>query len=341
MVLPGRNLKQTLISIWIIFICLFFIPSCGNKSQDTTTVGKPVPVVQVNVPRFNADSAFSFVKQQVDFGPRVPNSTAHVNCGNWLTTTLQAYADTVIVQSFQVRAFDGKVLNSKNMIASFHPDLGNRIMLCAHWDTRPFADQDTQRKNEPIDGANDGASGVGVLLEVARQISLANPMVGLDIVLFDVEDYGQPENSGFPEMEDSYCLGSQYWVNNLHQPNYKARFGILLDMVGSEQIRFYKEGTSMQYASDIVDNVWRTGEMAGFGANFIDQQRNGIIDDHYYINKMLGFKVIDLIHYEESAPSKFWKHWHTHGDTIDKIDRTSLLVTGQTLLEVVFREVEL
>jgi len=341
MVQPGQNHKMPLFIaslVALLFISCNGSNSSSTKASDTT---QQTAIAPVNTPKFNADSAFAYVKQQVDFGPRVPNTKSHIACANWMTGKLKEYADTVIVQSFQVRAFDGKVLNSRNIIASFHPELGNRIMLCAHWDTRPFADQDEERQNEPIDGANDGASGVGVLLEVARQLAISDPQLGVDIVLFDVEDYGQPDESDFPKMEDSYCLGSQYWTKNLHQPNYRARYGILLDMVGSSNVQFNKEGTSMQYASDVVDKVWRIAAATGFGGNFIDQQRNGIIDDHYYINKELGFKVIDLIHFEDSAPSKFWKHWHTHEDTIDKIDKNSLYVTGQTLLEVLFREVSI
>lgn len=339
MVRPGQNHKSAILFASFMTLVLLGFSGCDSSSTKPPATSQQTAIVPINTPKFNADSAFAFVKQQVDFGPRVPNTKAHVDCANWMTAKLKEFADTVIVQSFQVRAFDGKVLNSRNIIASFHPDLGNRIMLCAHWDTRPFADQDEERKNEPIDGANDGASGVGVLMEVARQLSIANPQLGVDIILFDVEDYGQPDNSDFPKMEDSYCLGSQYWTKNLHQPNYRARYGILLDMVGSANVQFYKEGTSMQYATDVVDKVWKIAEATGFGGNFVNQQRNGIIDDHYYINKELGFKVIDLIHFEESAPSKFWKHWHTHEDTIDKIDKNSLYVTGQTLLEVLFREV--
>lgn len=339
MVRPGQNHKSIFLFVSLVTLVLLELSGCDSSSTKSTATTQQTAIVPINTPKFDADSAFAFVKQQVDFGPRVPNTKAHVDCANWMTGKLKEYADTVIVQSFQVRAFDGKVLNSRNIIASFHPDLGNRIMLCAHWDTRPFADQDEERKDEPIDGANDGASGVGVLMEVARQLSIAHPKLGVDIVLFDAEDYGQPDNSELPTMEDSYCLGSQYWTKNLHLPNYRARYGILLDMVGSAHVQFHKEGTSLQFASDIVDKVWKIAEATGFGGSFVNQQRNGIIDDHYYINKELGFKVIDLIHYEESAPSKFWKHWHTHEDTIDKIDKNSLYITGQTLLEVLFREV--
>lgn len=329
-----------LLSTGMLFVCLSVF-ACNNttdkqvKDQQTDT-GQHIAV---KVPSFDADSAFSFVKQQVDFGPRVPNSNAHVNCGSWLISKISQYADTVIEQPFRVRAFDGKILVSRNIIASFHPDLGNRILLCAHWDTRPFADQDDERKNEAIDGANDGASGVGILMEVARQLSDANPALGVDIIFFDAEDYGQPEDSDFPRMEDSYCLGSQYWAKNLHTRDYKARYGILLDMAGASNAKFTKEGTSMQYAPEIVDKVWKVAASAGYGDYFIPEQTKGIIDDHFYINQLTGIKCVDIIHYEFGSASKFWTHWHTHDDTIDKIDKNTLKAVGQTVLEVLFREV--
>ncbi|MBL7922859.1 MAG: M28 family peptidase [Bacteroidia bacterium] len=327
---------------WIGVACFLLVLSCGQQGDrnpdKTKTPALATP--PVDVPRFQADSAFAFVKQQVEFGPRVPNTRAHVNCAEWLAGKLAGYADTLIVQSFRVRAFDGKVLDSRNIIASFHPDLGNRILLCAHWDTRPFADQDQERRNEPIDGANDGASGVGVLLEVARILAATDPALGVDIVLFDAEDYGQPDDSGFPPMDDSYCLGSQYWAKNPHQRNYIARYGILLDMVGAPQAKFTQEGTSMQYAPSVVEQVWKTAAATGFGDYFIPERTKGIIDDHYYINRLAGIKCIDIIHYDFSSPSNFWTHWHTHEDRLDKIDRNSLRAVGQTLLEVLFREIQ-
>ncbi len=342
MVHGGVRLKLPVIACSAIcFVVLFTIAACkqeaGKEQQARHESNLPVPAVKV--PAFNADSSYSYVKRQVDFGPRVPNSAAHVNCGSWLISKMGEYADTVIEQSFKVRAFDGKILNSRNIIASFHPDLGNRILLAAHWDTRPFADQDDERQNEAIDGANDGASGVGVLMELARQLQLAKPGLGVDIIFFDAEDYGQPENSDFPQMEDSYCLGSQYWAKNLHTPGYMARYGILLDMVGASGSRFTKEGISMQYAPEVVDHVWKVAAATGFGTYFIPERTKAIIDDHYYINRLAGIKCIDVIHYEFNSPSNFWTHWHTHNDTIDKIDKNSLQAVGQTLLEVLFREI--
>lgn len=318
-------------------LALCTITACqqsGEQSAATKTPARPA----VPAPVFNADSAFNYVAQQVQFGPRVPNTIAHANCAAWLAKTMSGMADTVIVQSYRTRAFDGKVLDAQNIIASFRPESGNRILLCSHWDSRPFADQDSVRKDEPIDGANDGASGVGVLMEVARQLSIARPNLGVDIIFFDAEDYGQPEDSKFPPMEDSYCLGSQYWSNHLHVPNYTARYGILLDMVGATRSTFTQEGTSMQYAPYVVDLVWQAAHDIGYSDYFLPERTKGIIDDHFYINRIAGIRCIDIIHYDFQTPSNFWKHWHTHGDTIDKIDRNTLKATGQTLLEVLFRE---
>ena len=176
------------INLIILFAFIFALTACnsGNKSETTEVEAKksttPAPI-------FDADSAFNYVKVQTDFGPRIPNSTSQAKCAEWLSNTMKQFADTVMIQNFQSRGFDGKTLNGKNIISSFNPKKGNRIMLCAHWDSRPFADQDSVRKNEPIDGANDGASGVGILIEVARQLSIAKPELGIDIIFFDIEDY--------------------------------------------------------------------------------------------------------------------------------------------------------
>lgn len=325
------------INFIILFAFIFVLTACnsGNNTETTKVEAnkntKPAPI-------FDADSAFNYVKAQTDFGPRIPNSTSQAKCADWLNNTMKQFADTVIIQSFQSRGFDGKTLNGKNIISSFNPSKGNRIMLCAHWDSRPFADQDSVRKNEPIDGANDGASGVGILMEVARQLSIAKTDLGVDIIFFDIEDYGQPENSGFPEQDDTYCLGSQYWSQHLHTPNYFARYGILLDMVGATNATFTQEGTSIRYAEDVTGMVWKIAGDLGYGSYFLLEKTNPIVDDHYYINQIAQIKCIDVIHYDYNTPSHFWKHWHTHGDTIDKIDKNSLKAVGQTLLQVLFNE---
>lgn len=329
---PGRKHNLLLAAVIIL------LSACNSSTQKTDEPVKPSEVKNVIVPQFNADSAYAYVARQVAFGPRVPNMKSHVDCGNWLIDELKKYCDTVYAQAFQVRSFDGKMLNGRNIIGAFQPDAGNRIMLAAHWDTRPFADQDTERRNEPIDGANDGASGVGVLLEVARQLHTAGSKMAVDIILFDVEDYGQPDDSKLPQMQDSYCLGSQYWSKNLHVPNYFARFGILLDMVGAERSTFTQEGTSIRYAPEIVSLVWNTASSVGYSDYFVPEKTKAIVDDHFYVNELTHIKCVDIIHYDYNTPSNFWKHWHTHGDSMDKIDRNTLRATGQTVLEVLYRQ---
>lgn len=213
-------------------------------------------------------------------------------------------------------------------------------MLCAHWDTRPFADQDTEDTNTAIDGANDGASGVGVLLEIARQFSLKKPNIGVDIILFDAEDYGQPAVSDYPRMEHSYCLGSQYWATHLHKSNYFAKYGILLDMVGGKNAVFTQELASLTFAPKVLNKVWNTAAELGYGNTFQFKKTNLIIDDHLYINNLAQGRVptIDIIEYNEVTESHFYEHWHTHKDKLENIDKNTLKAVGQTVLQVVYNE---
>jgi Zn-dependent M28 family amino/carboxypeptidase len=338
-----NNYKIAITLNYIFKISLFFIPlvlfvGCNKKkSVESTTQNQPT-VVQA--PNFNPDSAFNFVAQQIAFGPRVPNSKAHIQCGDYLIATLKKYNFEVSVQSFNVTAFDNKNLNARNIIGSINPTATKRIILASHWDSRPFADQDKTNTNSPIDGANDGASGVGVLLELARVISNSTqkPSVGIDIIFFDVEDYGQPENSGFPEKNDTWCLGSQYWSSNKHKPNYSAYYGVLLDMVGAKDAKYAMEGTSMYYAPGVVNKIWGTANALGYGNRFVYNQVENIVDDHYYVNSIAKIPMADIIEYENSDGSFFSKTWHTHDDTIENIDKNSLKAVGQTLLQVVYNE---
>lgn len=316
------------------FLYLIFVvvSSCNQQKNNDQSQITNSPKNVIAAPVFSADSAYMYIKTQVEFGPRVPNSKAHTECGDYLAAQLRLFCDTLIEQRATLTAHDGKLLKNRNLIGSFNTHLNNRIMLCAHWDTRPWADQDSTRKNEPIDGANDGASGVGVLIEIARQLHLSRPEIGIDIIFFDMEDYGNSAN------ENSYALGTQYWAKNPHVANYSAKYGILLDMVGAERATFTKEGTSMQYASDVMNNVWRIAAEKGYSDYFLFEETRGIVDDHTYVNTMANIKCIDIIHYDHSSSSNFWKHWHTHGDTMDKIDKNTLKAVGQTVLEVIFYE---
>lgn len=298
----------------------------------------PKTEVAISVPSINKDSAYLFVKQQVDFGPRIPGTKSHAHCGDWIEGKLKTYFPQVKTQNGVVTTFDQKKFELRNIVASYNPERKDRILLCAHWDTRPFADRDEgKNKNSVFDGANDGASGVGVLMEVARQISMAKPAIGVDIVLFDLEDYGQPEGGGFSEMKDSWCLGSQYWANSPHESGYYAKFGILLDMVGAKGAVFPKEGNSVYFAPSIVEKVWGAANRLGYGNFFINAESSAITDDHVYINKILNIPCIDVIHYD-IINSDFFAHHHRVTDNMEQIDPAVLQMVGQTVLQVVFEE---
>lgn len=332
-------IRKILFSILAVIALSTFV-SCGGKKTNNNETDSTKVVSNVNVPFFNSDSAYNFIKAQVDFGSRVPNSDAHKKCADYLITKLKSFTKDVLVQETKVKSFDGKTLSIKNIIASFKPETNNRIFISSHWDSRPFADQDPDVKNHkaPILGANDGASGVGIIIELARLLSKNPPPIGVDLVLFDAEDYGQPENSGFPEMEDSWCLGSQYWAKNPHVKDYYAKFGVLLDMVGGEGATFTMEGTSMQYAPDIMKKVWDTAIRSGYSDYFLYSKTGAITDDHLYINENAKIPTIDIIHHDSSTPSGFYKYWHTLKDDMAGINKNTINAVGQTLLTVIFQE---
>ena len=321
-------------------IYFFLLVSCGEP-KDKPSIEEPKPnetLEHIKVPVFNETMAFNLIKKQVEFGPRVPNMESHRKCGDFLVKTFSSLADTVIIQKANVTAFDGKTLKIRNIIASFNPSEKSRVMLSAHWDTRPFSDQDSKQKTTPIAGANDGASGVAVLLEIARQLKESPAKVGVDIILFDAEDYGQPDGLMQKEVSDSYCLGSQYWAKNLHQEGYMPKYGILLDMVGGPMATFTQEGGSVANAPDVVNKVWKAAARIGFSNYFVNEQTRAITDDHFYINSIANIPTIDIIQFDRSTPSNFYNHWHTLQDTPENIDPLTLKAVGQTLLEVVYRE---
>lgn len=329
---------QSLLQILCV-ISITSLISCGPekpKQEEPTTTEAESTMQRIPVPAFNADSAYAFIQKQVDFGPRIPGTKAHADCAQWLEQKLKSYLPEVITQKGTATTFDQKKYEVKNIIGSFNPQIGKRVLLCAHWDTRPFADRDEGGNlNKKLDGANDGASGVGVLLEIARQLSIAKPDIGVDIIFFDLEDYGRPEESTFPEMQDSWCLGAQYWARNLHKPDYYAEYGILLDMVGAKGAVFPKEGTSMYYAPAVVERVWKRASELGYGNYFINQQSNPITDDHLYVNQIANIPCINIIHYDPEK-SDFFAHHHRVSDNMEQIDAKVLGVVGHTVLEVLF-----
>lgn len=307
--------------------------ACGNKSKVSDSETKKVTV---QVPPFNADSAYQYTQAQVDFGPRMPNTKEHVACGNYLAQKLESFGATVTSQYADLIAYDGTLLKARNIIGSYKPETKKRIALFAHWDTRPWADNDPNEKNHttPILGANDGASGVGVLLEVARLIQQQQPELGIDIIFLDAEDWGDAGGA-----EDSWCLGAQYWAKNPHTPSYNARFGILLDMVGGKNATFYREGHSEKYAKDVNKKVWEKANKLGFGRYFINEKTGWITDDHLFINQIAQIPTIDIVPNQiDSELSSFGDTWHTVNDTMENIDRSTLQAVGQTVMEVIYNE---
>lgn len=302
-----------------------------------------MPAKEKPIPEFDEDSAYAFVQRQVDFGPRVPGTAAHRSCGDFLAARLEQYGAKVIEQEAAVRAFDGKTLEMRNIIGAYRPELTRRILLAAHWDCRPWSDQEPlpEHRQEPVMGANDGASGVGVLLEIARQIgacltdSSRLPAVGVDIIFFDVEDYGAP--SWAADREDSWCLGSQYWARHPHQTGYRAQWGILLDMVGAGNACFMREYFSDHYAQSVVSRVWNCAEALGYGAWFVNARGGAVTDDHLYVNRLAGIPCIDIIDFDEQRGG-FFAQWHTRRDDMDQIDSRTLKAVGQTLTAIIFSE---
>ena len=290
------------------------------------------------IPVFQADTAYSFTKTQTDMGPRAMNTKAHERCANFIIAQGQRWADTVFVQQARLQCWNKEWFDISNIIYSFSPEKQTRILLCTHWDSRNWADQDTVRRDQPVEAANDGAAGVGVLMEVARQLKLQKPDVGVDILFIDAEDQGQPDDSGLPPNEDSWCLGTQYWSKTPHIPGYTANYGILLDMIGAQNAIFTQEGGSVQNASSVLEKVWRTAGQQGFSDYFSYDRTAPIIDDHYYINSIAHIPTIDIIQYDASSPSRFYRNWHTHQDKLEYIDKNSLRAVGQTLLGVIYNE---
>jgi|TARA_B110000914_G_C15448158_1_gene439537 Zn-dependent M28 family amino/carboxypeptidase len=318
-------------------ISIILLASCSNDKKTNVSRGENIKT-KISIPNFNSDSSYYFVKKQVDFGPRVISTKAWDECSKYLVDKLNSYNAFVKVQEAPIKTYDGKEHVLRNIIASFSVEKNNRIALFAHWDSRHIADHDSVNTKQPILGANDGGSGVGVLLEIARNLNNQNPNIGVDIILFDAEDYGQPENSQYPIMNESWCLGSQYWSKNPHIKNYYAKYGILLDMVGGENARFRYESTSAYYASDILKKVWDMAHKIGYSDYFIFKSSPQIMDDHYYVNTLMAIPTIDIIEFDPSTKTNFNKHWHTHADNMNNVNRKTLKAVGQTVLNVIYSE---
>jgi glutaminyl-peptide cyclotransferase len=323
-------------SLCVLFSALI-LAACQGDAPKGSTPKKEAKTVFV--PAFSEDSAYRYIQKQVDFGPRVPGSKAHKECAEWLEAEMLRHGAEVIVQHDFVTAYNGNRLPMYNIIAQFKPESNKRILLFAHWDTRHVADKDPDNPFEPIDGADDGGSGVGVLLEIARNLSETPADYGIDIILFDVEDYGVPHGSMVAEDSgESWCLGSQYWGKNPHVEGYNAKYGILLDMVGSRGAQFPKEGVSMYYAPHVVSKVWKTAGKLGYGDTFILTQSGPTIDDHLFVNRLAKIPSIVIVNFDPSDDGGYGHYHHTHEDNMDIISKETLKMVGEVVMHVIYNE---
>lgn len=315
---------------------LLMLAGCAGKASTETTVKEAAERAQR--PEFNADSAYSYVAHQVAIGPRVPGTDEHKECSQYIELELARHgADTVWTQSATVTTHTGATVPMRNIMAQFNASAPKRILIAAHYDTRPWADNDPDesRRDQPIAGANDGASGVGVILELARNIGALHPETGVDFLLTDVEDSG---SSGEGNTEATWSLGTQYWADHSpYTPATRPAFGIVLDMVGGRDARFHREYTSDRLARGIVDKVWGTAAKSPYADRFPNYTGGAIVDDHLYINGA-GIPCIDIVECANASTGSFPPTWHTHDDNMENIDPATLKAVGETVMSVIYNE---
>lgn len=321
--------------IFLSFLIVATLFSSCKSNKQVEEVLNPVG------PAFIADSAMAYCQAQCDFGPRTMNSKAHDLCEEWIVNKFKGFGLEVETQKADLTGWDGTKLHSTNIIAHFNPQAERRILICAHWDSRPWADNDPDSTNwhKPVLAANDGASGVGVMLEVARLLQNDTTLaIGVDLVCFDAEDYGTPQWAEKNEdSEKTWALGAQYWAKNLPE-GYKPQFGILLDMVGGQGAKIYQEHFSLRCAASIVDKVWSAARHAGFSSVFANEVGGGVTDDHIPVNEA-GIPTVDIIpFYPDCRQSSFGPTWHTINDDMEHLDINTLKAVGQTLIQVIYSE---
>ena len=275
-----------------------------------------------NASEFNGQTAFGYVERQMAFGPRIPGRPGHQQMGDWLLGELRARADTVIVQEFTHVTTRGDSLRMRNFFARFRPAATERILLLAHWDTRPMADksQNLGQQRLPVPGANDGASGVAILLGVADALKARPPAQGVDLLFVDGEDYGD-----FADTND-VLIGSRWFARN-QPPGYQPLFAVLFDMVGDKDLQIYQEGNSVAFAPEVVQRVWRIAAERGHGKTFVPGARHTLTDDHVALQQV-GIRAIDVVDFD-------YPYWHTTEDTIDKVSAASLQIVGDVAVALV------
>ena len=298
---------------------------------------------------FSADSAYTYIAQQLAFGPRVPGTEAHEACGDWLVSELARHGTQVKSQYGTMTNYAGKAQDIRNIVAILEGNTPHAILLCAHWDCRPWSDEEERYEDrfEPVMGANDGASGVGVILEMVRQMAIRKSkgefVPTVQVVFFDCEDMGTPAHFTGSQRDHTWCLGSQWWAKEYKQSNVEcqmstlnSQYGVLLDMVGDPSATFPREYFSMQYAGGYVEQLWRTAQRLGYGRYFVQQATYyPITDDHYYVNTIAGIPCVDVIDYKMNTETGFAHWWHTQHDDIQNINKQTLQAVGETVLTTI------
>lgn len=335
---------------FLFVIIAILVTACGKKQA------------AISRPSFNSDSAYAYIERQMSFGPRVPNGAAHMQCAVWLIEQLRACGAEVELQKGFMPDYRGNNQQIYNIIGHFYTletASSPRMLLGAHYDTRPWCDEEEayEDRHYNVPGANDGASGVGVLLEVARQLGLrmtdSTFRMPVDIIFFDCEDMGTPRSYTGEEREDTWCLGSQLWATNYAKKSYSPkdapiaersyseavlqakpvyRFGIILDMIGAPDAFFPREMYSTTYAANYQQQIWQSAKQLGYGAMFSDQQSYPITDDHYYVNYIAGIPCVDIIHYDIRNATGFPYWWHTRKDDMSNISKSTLQAVGEVVM---------
>ena len=320
----------------LVFIaaCLLVLAGCKHKAPERPSAPS-TDYTQVAIPAFSADSAYAYTADQLAFGNRIPGSKAWQQCADYLARQMGRWCDTVILQDFHTTLWDGSTVPGRNIIASLNPQAPKRILLAAHWDSRRWADHDSDpdRQHNPVPGANDGAAGVATLMEMARGMSTLPPSIGIDFIFFDVEDQGVADWSEAYD-EHSWCKGSQHWAENRHMPFYTAVYGILFDMIGTPEPRFTKEYVSRQYAPGLVDKLWQCATALGYGHIFVNQNTDPILDDHLYVNQRAGIPMVDIV--QNSPETSFFTHWHTTTDDLQSVNADALRIVATVTMKTIY-----
>ena len=317
-----------------VILLISVLGAIGGCKTDTAPPGEKAAKVAVSIPAVNGDHLYASVEKQLSFGHRIPGTPEHLACKEWIVSTMKSFGATVTEQAFKASFFDVENADAYNIIASINPDHKQRVLLAAHWDSRMVAEKDADKsmQDKPIMGADDGGSGVAALIEIAR-VMTENPIdLGVDFIFFDAEDNGVSGGSG------GWCLGSKHWSKTKHDPNYSAKFGILLDMVGSKGAVFPKEAISQAYAKKYQDKIWQLAQRMGYSDYFVDTRIGAVEDDHKYVNEA-GIPMLDIINYNPND-NNFAHYHHTHKDDISVIDKRTLRVVTQVVTTALYKESE-